>query len=86
MKSACPGVSIRLMLCGIDDLGRESGSDEAWVFVGDGGHENVIAADWMVMPLARSAGRKSVTVLPSSTSAICQKRYLTRSVFTTARH
>lgn len=35
---------------------------------GPGGHENVIAADWMVMPRARSAGRKSVTVLPSSTS------------------
>lgn len=28
-----------------------------------------MAADWMVMPRARSAGRKSVTVLPSSTSA-----------------
>lgn len=27
------------------------------------------AADWIVMPLALSAGRKSVTVDPSSTSA-----------------
>lgn len=26
------------------------------------------AADWIVIPLARSAGRKSVTVEPSSTS------------------
>lgn len=26
------------------------------------------AADWIVIPLARSAGRKSVTVDPSSTS------------------
>ena len=35
-----------------------------------GGQEKVMAADWMVMPLARSAGRKSVTVEPSSTSGV----------------
>lgn len=29
----------------------------------------MIAADWIVTPLARSAGRKSVTVDPSSTSS-----------------
>lgn len=33
-----------------------------------GGQEKVMAADWMVIPRARSAGKKSVTVLPSSTS------------------
>lgn len=29
----------------------------------------MIVADWIVIPRARSAGRKSVTVEPSSTSA-----------------
>ena len=33
-----------------------------------GGQWKVIAADWIVMPRALSAGRKSVTVEPSSTS------------------
>lgn len=35
---------------------------------GEGGQWKVIAADWIVMPRARSAGRKSVIVDPSSTS------------------
>ena len=30
-------------------------------------HDTGILADWMVMPLSRSAGRKSVVVLPVST-------------------
>jgi hypothetical protein len=38
---------------------------------GSGGQWNVMAADWMVIPRALSAGRKSVTVEPSSTSARC---------------
>lgn len=33
-----------------------------------GGQWNVTAADWIVIPRSRSAGRKSVTVDPSSTS------------------
>lgn len=33
-----------------------------------GGHWNVMAADWIVMPRCRSRGRKSVVVLPWSTS------------------
>lgn len=40
-----------------------------WIFGStNGGQWNDIAADWMVTPLALSAGRKSVTVEPSSTS------------------
>lgn len=58
---------MRLMLCGIEDLGAPEGTD-GLLLPESGGHENEMAADWMVMPLARSAGRKSVTVLPSSTS------------------
>lgn len=34
----------------------------------EGGQWKVTAADWIVIPLALSAGRKSVTVDPSSTS------------------
>ena len=50
---------MRLMIC-----------DDAKVVASPsvGGQWNVIAADCMVMPLALSAGRKSVTVDPSSTS------------------
>lgn len=76
MKSAWPGVSIRLMLCGVAERGADAGTcegcDGAWEPVVDGGQEKEMAADWMVMPRARSAGRKSVTVLPSSTSGVCQ--------------
>ena len=47
---------------------------------GDGGEEGgqwkVMAADWIVMPRARSAGRKSVTVEPSSTSVACVRWFL----------
>ena len=68
MKSACPGVSMRLMLCWMEDLGAEESEGFAPPSPLAGGQENVIAADWIVIPLARSAGRKSVTVLPSSTS------------------
>lgn len=71
MKSAWPGVSMRLMLWGTEDLGVAGDGDgggDSWLGGGEGGQENEMAADWMVMPRARSAGRKSVTVLPSSTS------------------
>lgn len=56
---------MRFILCGIDDRGVFG-----LVLCGaePGGQEKVIAADWIVIPRARSAGRKSVTVLPSSTS------------------
>lgn len=60
---------MRLMLCRLDDRSAvaESGIDRC--DPSNGGQVNVMAADWIVIPLARSAGRKSVTVLPSSTSA-----------------
>lgn len=58
---------MRLMLCGIWDLGVP-GEKWCWLFSGFGGQEKEMAADWIVMPRALSAGKKSVTVLPSSTS------------------
>ena len=39
-----------------------------WESLADGGQENDMAADCIVTPRALSAGRKSVTVEPSSTS------------------
>ena len=57
---------MRLMLCGCDDS-RPRAADAFSPFDA-GGHEKVTAADCMVIPLARSAGKKSVTVEPSSTS------------------
>lgn len=53
------------------DLGV-SGANGSFELALSGGHEKEIAADWIVMPRALSAGRKSVTVLPSSTSGVCQ--------------
>lgn len=65
---------MRLMLCAWLERGRTSEVDELGVDEpsGIGGQEKVTAADWMVIPLARSAGRKSVTVEPSSTSCVDQ--------------
>ena len=61
---------MRLIKCGFEDLGSRSfGALLLFVgFGGPGGHCNVMAADWIVIPRARSAGKKSVTVDPSSTS------------------
>jgi hypothetical protein len=53
------------------DAGSWGGGGGVWVLGGKGGQWKVIAADWIVMPRARSAGRKSVTVEPSSTSVGC---------------
>jgi hypothetical protein len=60
-------VSIRLILCDVADLGEPAGLSAKDGLV-EGGHLNEIAADWIVIPRARSAGKKSVTVEPSSTS------------------
>jgi hypothetical protein len=45
-------------------FGSVPGGQSSWR-----GQWNVMAADWIVMPLARSSSRKSVTVFPASTSA-----------------
>lgn len=75
MKSAWPGVSIRFMVWGMDEslwpgLVSTGLGGDLRSCGGEGGQLNVMAADWIVIPLARSAGRKSVTVDPSSTSPI----------------
>ena len=65
-------MSIKLIWCWTEDLGSGVSAE---VDAGGGGSRTpvggqwkVMAADWMVMPRARSTGRKSVTVEPSSTS------------------
>lgn len=68
VKSACPGVSIKLMSCDGTDDSTAFGFETDNSCFGKGGQLKDMAADWMVTPLARSAGRKSVTVEPSSTS------------------
>lgn len=65
---------MRFILCAWLERGRTSEVADVGVdgLSGIGGQEKVTAADWIVMPLARSAGRKSVTVEPSSTSCVDQ--------------
>ena len=78
VKSAWPGVSIKLILWGTRLLVLGELSEKPPV--GKGGQWNEMAADWIVTPRALSAGRKSVTVEPSSTSVeLVRIRTLKRS-------
>ena len=65
---------MRLIVCDVEEF-SEDGDElllnslfSPWPPGSTGGQWKVIAADCMVTPLARSAGKKSVTVEPSSTS------------------
>ena len=58
VKSTWPGVSMMLIQC--CDLIGEPGTAMTAFACGAGGHEQNVAADWIVMPRSRSSSIESI--------------------------